>query len=309
MSVEPATKELIGIIGLGEIARKAYLPVISRRRVEIHLCTRNEEALRQLGDEYRITNLHHSLASLINSGVRAAFVHAATIAHEDIVEQLLSHHIHVFVDKPVTYHYSSTEKLVRLANEHNLVLRVGFNRRFAPAYTQLRALRDPSMIIMQKNRRWWPGDVRTFIFDDFIHLIDTLLYLFPHPIASLTVTGKKLNGLLHHVVIQLIADDGATAIGILNRDSGAVDERLEVITARETRVVTNVTDTFIHQDKTETKLGTPDWSSTLHTRGIEAIVDEFLHALRLKPPPDHSADLLRTHRVCEDVVAQLSVGT
>ena len=168
------------------------------------------------------------------------------------------------------------EKLVALAEKKRLILMAGFNRRYAPAYRKLKELQDPNMIIMQKNRKSLPGDVRTFIFDDFIHVIDTLLFLFPYAIEKLIVTGRKKDKLLYHVVVQFIAANGATAIGIMNRDSGTVEEKLEVFTSGEKRVVYNVSDTFIHQDKNETKLGAGDWDPTLHKRGFEQIVEDFL---------------------------------
>jgi len=117
----------IGVIGLGDIAQKAYLPIISRKKVEVHLYTRNETTLKQIGDQYQFKNLHQSLEALIDSGITAAFVHTATASHYGIVEQLLDNNIHVYVDKPVTCDYSSTEKLVRLAEKKGLVLFVGFN--------------------------------------------------------------------------------------------------------------------------------------------------------------------------------------
>src|SRR5258706_15773133 len=256
----------IGIIGLGDIAQKAYLPVISKKNVDIHLYTRNAETLLRLGEQYRIKNRHTSLESLINSGITGALVHAPTAAHENLVEQLLTHNIHVYVDKPITYDYSSSEKLVALAENKRLLLTVGFNRRYAPAYQKLKQLPNPNMIIMQKNRRALPGDVRTFIFDDFIHVIDTLLYLFPYPIEKLFVTGKKREGKLYHVVVQFTSPDGDTAIGIMNRDSGTVEERLEVFTSGEKRVVYNFSDVVVYQDKNETRLGSNNWETTLHRR-------------------------------------------
>jgi virulence factor len=50
----------IGIIGLGDIAQKAYLPVLSSKDLEIHLFTRNQERLTQIGRQYRMNNLHSS---------------------------------------------------------------------------------------------------------------------------------------------------------------------------------------------------------------------------------------------------------
>ncbi len=48
----------IGVIGLGDIARKAYLPVITTRSIDIHLCSRDKEKLSTIGDQYRISNRH-----------------------------------------------------------------------------------------------------------------------------------------------------------------------------------------------------------------------------------------------------------
>lgn len=297
----------IGIIGLGDIARKAYLPVISKRKVEVHLYTRNKVTLSEVGETYRFNHLHHSLKSLINSGIKGAFVHAPTTAHYDIVEQLLSHNIHVYVDKPLTYDYTSSEKLVALAEKKNLILSIGFNRRYAPSYQKLKELIDPSMIIMQKNRKSLPADIRTFIFDDFIHVIDTLLFLFPYPIEKLIVTGKKKDNILYHVVVHFVSSDGATAIGIMNRDSGTVEERVEVFTAGEKRVVYNMSDVIVLHDKSETKQGASDWEPTLHRRGFEQIIEDFLQSVESGAASKISKPhALLSHKICEEVVQKLN---
>lgn len=297
----------IGIIGLGDIAQKAYLPVISKKNLEVHLCTRNEDTLRQVGAQYRFKNLHQNIDSLINSGITGAFVHTATASHDDIVKQLLNNNIHVYIDKPVTYDYSSTEKLLELASRKNLFLTVGFNRRFAPAYQSMKELANLNMILMQKNRKSLPGDVRTFIFDDFIHVIDTLLYLFPCTVQKMLVSGMKKDGQLYHVILQLLAADGATAIGIMNRDSGTTEEKLEVFTPEKKQIVCNVSDVVVCEDKHEKKLGSNEWAPTLFKRGFEQIVDDFLQALATgKEPAIKKQDILHTHKVCEDVVAELN---
>lgn len=296
----------IGIIGLGDIATKAYLPVLSRRKVEVHLYTRNQSMLSEAGSQYRFTHLHETFVSLIQTGINAAFVHSAANTHYEIVEQLLLNNIHVYVDKPLSFHFAEAEKLIRLANEKTRILCVGFNRRFAPAYQQLTACRNPSMIVMQKNRKSLPGDIRTFIFEDFIHVVDTLLMLFRKPVQKLIVNGKKENGLLYHVVVQLISQDGTTAIGIMNRDSGTTEERLEIFTPKEKHVVYNLTETYVFQDKNELKSESDDWESTLHKRGFEQIIDNFLQKVETSSPSlQEYQDILLTHKICEQVVGEL----
>lgn len=298
----------IGVIGLGDIAVKAYLPVLSTKKLEVHLFTRDAERLSNLGGKYRFIHLHQSLESIINSGIEAAFVHTPASTHFEIVQQLLSNNIHVYVDKPLSFHYDEADTLIKLANDKNRILRVGFNRRYAPAYHQLRELKDPSMIVMQKNRMALPEEPRKFIFEDFIHVIDTLLFLFRQPLVNLIVKGKKKNDLLYHVVVQFLGEDGNTAIGIMNRDSGTTEEQLEVFTSTEKRVVYNVTDTLQFQDDREIRIRTNDWTSTLHKRGFEQIIEEFLLTVKNGSPSlQHHEDILLTHKICEQVVWELGV--
>jgi virulence factor len=298
----------IGIIGLGDIAQKAYLPVLSSKDLEIHLFTRNQERLTQIGRQYRINNLHPSFESILESGIKGAFVHTATESHESIIEQLLRHNIHVYVDKPITYDFASSKRLIDLAENRGLNLMVGFNRRYAPAYRELRQVKNPNMIILQKNRHSLPGDIRTFVFDDFIHVLDTMRYLFDRPVEEVLIRGMKRDGLLIHAVVQLIAENGSTAIGIMNRDSGTLEEKVEIFSTVEKKTVVNMTNLSTMRQKTEISSGINDWESTLSKRGFESIIQDFLQVLENGTKPQFSMqDALLTHEMCENVVNQLTI--
>jgi virulence factor len=298
----------IGIIGLGDIAQKAYLPVLSSKDLEIHLFTRNHERLVHIGRQYRMNNIHSSLESLLESGIRGAFVHTSTESHESIIEQLLMHNIHVYVDKPITYDFASSKRLIELAESRGLNLMVGFNRRYAPAYRELKEVKNPNMIILQKNRHSLPGDIRTFIFDDFIHVIDTMRYFFTLPLKEVLVRGMKRDGLLIHVVLQLISENGSTAIGIMNRDSGTLEEKVELFSSEEKKTVVNMTKLSTMRQKTEISSGISDWESTLSKRGFENIIQDFLDVLENGTKPQFSMqDALLTHEMCENVVNQLII--
>jgi|UniRef100_UPI00404A7F9B virulence factor len=299
----------IGVIGLGDIAQKAYLPVLCSKHLELHLFTRDQQKLTAIGNQYRIKNLHLNLESILNSGIQGAFVHTATDSHEYIVEQLLLHNIHVYIDKPITYHYSSAKRLVELAVSKGLNLMVGFNRRYAPAYVELKKVNDPNMIILQKNRHSLPADVRTFVFDDFIHVLDTMRYLFSYPVKEMMVRGMQSKGLLVHVVVQLIAENGAIAIALMNRDSGTLEEKVEVFSSEEKKTVSNLTDLRINRNKTEFSTGINDWESTLSKRGFEPIVADFLQAVESGNSPGFNVqDALLTHEMCERIVEELVGG-
>jgi virulence factor len=296
----------LGIIGIGDIAKKAYLPVVGKMAdVEFHLFTRNTEVLTEISNKYRFPHIHTSLTSIIKSGIKGAFVHSSTESHDQIVRELLNHGIHVYVDKPITYHLETTKELVELAESKELILMTGFNRRFAPFYQSMAEINQPNMVILQKNRHALPGDIRTFVYDDFIHVIDTVRFLFKGEIQDVIVHGRKSNGILYHVVVQLISKD-MTGLAIMNRDSGAVEEKLEVMGTNEKRVVQDLDKLTIYRNESETSLSFNNWDSTLFKRGFEQIIEEFINAVRCDSFQSVTArDSLQSHEICELVVQQL----
>ena len=296
----------VGVIGLGDIATKAYLPVLSGKKIEVHLCSRSKGKLSEVGAGFRFQNQHNSLDSLIDQKMHAAFVHTPAATHGEIVEKLLLKNVHVYVDKPLALDYSTAERLVDLARKRKLILRVGFNRRYAPAYASLTELKRVNMIVMQKNRRSLPGEVRNFVFEDFIHVIDTLLFLFARPITNLLVQGKAKDGILYHVTVQLICAEGDMAIGIMNRDAGTTEEKLEVFTPTEKTLVYNLTETIRLKDKTQHRPSTDDWVSTLYKRGFPQMVERFLQNVESNIQPSQEYDdISYTHKICEQIVHQL----
>src|SRR5690625_1591907 len=297
----------VGVIGIGDIAKKAYLPVLSRYDdIEIHLCTRNEDTLKEASATYQIEHTYNQMEDLINSGIQAAFVHSSTASHEEIVDKLLEHKIHVYVDKPITYDGHSSKRLVEKAKENGLLLMVGFNRRFAPPYVPLKELSNPNLIIVEKHRAHHPDDARIFVFDDFIHVIDTLLNLYPYDIENFNVQGKIVDGQLYYVILQLQSKQG-TAIGIMNRDSGINEEIVKVFSPEETRVVRNINEATFYKGRQSIVQGTDDWEPTLHKRGFYHMTRKFIDAVRDKTMShwDYEQDLKR-HEIAERIVQKLN---
>lgn len=296
----------IGMIGIGLIAKKAYLPVLTQiKDLELHICTRNESTLEEVGATYKHPHLYTDIYKWIESGITAAFVHSSTESHEYIIDLLLDNNIHVYVDKPVTAHIESTERLIDKAKSKNLILMVGFNRRYAPAYQQLKELADPNMIFVQKNVAKAPGEARSFIFNDFIHVIDTMLYLFPYAIQEVHVTSRQKDGNLHQVSIQL-QTDGGTAIGVMNRDVGVSLEKVEITNAVETRIVENVEAVVAYTKEGVHAYPASTWTPTLEKRGFHAIIDTFLHRVKDVAVGEAYNEVdIRTHRLAEEVVQSI----
>ncbi len=289
----------IGVIGLGDIARKAYLPVLTAQPgVELHLHTRTRATLDRVADAYRVPHRHDTLDDLIGQGLDAAFVHASTAAHTGIARRLIEAGVPAYVDKPLAYDLADAEALVHLAERHGVSLMTGFNRRYAPGYAQ--CVEHPrDLIILQKNRVGLPEDPRRFVFDDFIHVADTLRFLVPGAVEHIDVRTRSRQGLLHHVVLQM-SGDGFTALGVMNRMSGSTEESLEVMGQDTKRQVLNLAEVIDHKGQPSVRRR-GEWVPVARQRGIEQIVLAFLGAVRAGEVIS-AQDALRTHELCERIV-------
>jgi virulence factor len=294
----------VGVIGLGDIANKAYLPVLTAvPGLDLRLMTRDRAKLDRIGDTYRIDpgRRFNDLGELIGSGIRAAFVHAATDQHVPIVEQLLTAGVDVYVDKPLDYTLDGARRLVGLADRTGRSLMVGFNRRHAPGYLQAKE-RPRDLIVLQKNREGLAEAARSLVFDDFIHVVDTLRFLAPGEIEHVDVRARTRDGLVEHVVLTLGGED-FTALGIMNRVSGSTEEVLEVSGGDSKREVRNLAEVIDHRGQpTVRRRG--DWVSVARQRGIEQCVTGFLDAVRAGKTID-AHDALRTHELCELIVERI----
>ncbi|MDF6041148.1 Gfo/Idh/MocA family oxidoreductase [Streptomyces sp. JH14] len=294
----------VGCIGLGDIAQKAYLPVLTTLPgVELHLQTRTPATLTAVAEAHRIPpeQRHTDLDSLIAEGLDAAFVHAPTSVHPEIAGRLLDAGVPTYVDKPLAYELAESERLVNLAEERGVSLAVGFNRRVAPGYAQC-AEHPRELILMQKNRVGLPEDPRAMVLDDFIHVVDTLRFLVPGPVEHTVVQARIREGLMHHVVLQL-SGDGFTAIGAMNRLSGSTEERLEVSGQDSKREVVNLAEVIDHKGQPSVRRR-GDWVSVARQRGIEQSVLSFLDAVQAGKLLS-ARDALETHELCERILRDL----
>jgi virulence factor len=298
------------MVGLGDIARKAYLPVLATRTdVELRLVTRNAETLARLGAEHPgVARCTTDLDDVLDGNLDAALVHAATDAHHDLVERLLSAGVPVLVDKPLAPRLDEATRLVELAERKRVSLAVGFNRRFAPTYAALAGL-DPTVVLMEKNRVGLPAEPRSFVLDDFIHVVDTLRFLLPaardRSAEEVSVWCSAEAGLLRTVTLALRAG-GCTAVGVMHRTSGADEEVLEVLGDGWKHRVVDLVDVA----RSEASLGngtfraTRDgWAPVGEVRGFADMCDAFLASVRSGEVLG-ARDALRTHEICEQVVLE-----
>lgn len=83
------SKPRIGMIGLGSIAQKAYLPTLTKETdwTFVGAFTPNVNKRKQICEQYRIQDFANLQA--LASECDAAFVHSSTATHYEIVSELL----------------------------------------------------------------------------------------------------------------------------------------------------------------------------------------------------------------------------
>jgi virulence factor len=287
-------------VGLGDIAAKAYLPVLARRDdVELTLMSRTPERVARVGREFRVGRTTTRLEDLLDGGLDAAFVHASTEAHADLVSALLAAGVHVLVDKPLAPTLAEARRLVELAEQRGCSLMVGFNRRCAPAYAALTRL-PRSVVIVQKHRAALPDRPRRVVFDDFVHVVDTLRFLLPGEEQRVDVRCVVADGLLSTISLGLHTT-AATGLGVMSRVSGADTEVVEVLGEGHRHRVLDLAEVEVQQDGGTRLEPRGSWTPVPVQRGFAAMCEDFLAAVR-EGRILSARDALRTHEICEEVV-------
>ncbi|MFR2300693.1 MAG: Gfo/Idh/MocA family protein, partial [Clostridium paraputrificum] len=272
----------VGIIGIGDICKKAYLPLITLMDdLEIVLCTRNTTTLQETKSKYKINKAVSSVDDLINEGIECAFIHSSTDSHYDLCKKLLSSGIHVYVDKPISYNLDQALELKDLAIKNNLILKVGFNRRFAPMISSLKNLGEANIVLIQKNRVNLPGQPRIFVYDDFIHVVDTLRFLMNGAYDNFTVDARIEDNLLQSITLKL-SNSKTTAIGIMNRINGITEEIVEYMAPGKKAIVRNLTHTTLLENNSTSIKEFGDWENTLNKRGFNSIISSFIDDVKTK---------------------------
>lgn len=297
----------VALIGLGDIATKAYLPVLAvDPAVEPVLITRDPARRDWLQRAWRVPEGYPTIEDALTEGATfdAAFVHAATQAHPSIALTLIEAGIPTFVDKPLALSAEDSRQVVSAAREAGVSLAVCFNRRFAPGYAELAGWPGLDTVVLTKNRFQAVDDPRTFVFDDFVHVLDTLRFLVtPEPDAVDVVARTGPGGKLSRVAVTL-RQGTRIGVGVMDRDSGQTLEVLEAMAPSRARRVTDLVDVVDRAGGVAQRRQPDNWASVSAQRGFVTMVDSLLDSVRDGRVLD-GADALLTHELCERTVVEV----
>ncbi|ELU10528.1 hypothetical protein CAPTEDRAFT_187665 [Capitella teleta] len=300
----------IGLIGLGDIAQKAYLPILTEfPSVEAVFCTRSRKVLSELAKKYRVNDFCCDYKQLLNMDVDAVMIHSATSTHVDIASYFLKNSIPVFVDKPLSTDYGDCEMLHDLAERVRQPIFVGFNRRYLPILKEplLQASETSPLLYFgwEKNRHNLPGPPRTFVFDDFIHPLDSVNQFAEVKPEDLMISEQVSNFVLNRLDVQW--QSGSALIqASMNRLNGATNERIALCYKNQSYLFDSFHTGVLQKANQEQLIRLPDWTPMLASKGFNVMIEHWLEVVsKGKLAEDIIARNLRTHLLAETICQQV----
>lgn len=297
------TKLRIGVVGLGGIAQKAWLPVLGAATdwtLQGAWSPTREKALR-ICESWRIPYAS-SLLDLARE-CDAVFVHTSTATHYQVVSELLNAGVHVCVDKPLAENVADAERLIELAARKKLTLMVGFNRRFAPRYQALKAqLGDVASLRMDKHRTdsVGPNDLRFTLLDDYLHVVDTALWLGGGraQLQSGTLQTNEQGEMIyaeHHFAVEHLQITTS-----MHRRAGSQREWVQAVTDGALYEVTDMREWREERGDGVLTRPVPGWQSTLEQRGFAGCARHFIACVENQTVPQTSGEqALLAQRIVE----------
>ncbi|GMC00923.1 Gfo/Idh/MocA family protein [Enterococcus thailandicus] len=296
----------IGVIGVGNIAEKAYLPTYAKNQgtLTFYFATRNEQTKKRIKEMYGFSHLYETIDELIAEKIEACMIHAATKVHYELAKRCLEQGIHVFIDKPLSTSLHEVAELQALAKKNQVVLMIGFNRRFAPMVEELKQLPNKRLIQLQKNRIAAQETTEFVVYDLFLHLVDTAVYLLDEPITQVNSKIIEKNDYLELAMLHLETAN-QTAILTMDLRSGANTEQYQVTSEQGTYEVRNLTQMTIQQEGQTRQKEFGDWTNTLEKRGFEPMIMAFFEQIQHTQPNNQQlkqTGVYQGHELCEQMI-------
>ncbi|HTL46281.1 MAG TPA: Gfo/Idh/MocA family oxidoreductase [Vicinamibacterales bacterium] len=132
----------VAVIGCGGIAQMMHLPTLAERPDLFTIggiADVSDEVLRAVGERYHIQRRTKDFTELVAAPDIEAVIVLANGAHRKFVEPALAAGKHVFVEKPLGFSASDTQRIAAAAEHSGKLLMVGYHKRFDPAYQRARA--------------------------------------------------------------------------------------------------------------------------------------------------------------------------
>jgi len=203
----------IGLIGcgyLGKIHAKCIKEIVNLDLVGVY--DSSHEVVQEIAEQFA-TKAHFDLQTLLENCDVVDIV-AATTAHFELAKQAIIAGKHCFIEKPLTATVEEGEKLIELAQKHNVIVQIGHVERYNPAFiATLPHLTKPFLIEANRLSKFnVRGADVSVVHDLMIHDIDLILSIMKSEIIDIQATGcKYLTEYVDFATARLLFANGGVA--------------------------------------------------------------------------------------------------
>ncbi len=138
-------KVVIGIIGCGHIAKGVHLPnSFSNPRIRVKWCCDvMDENLEYVKQNYPYENLTKDYMEILEDPeVQGVLILTVHNVRERIIRDAAEHGKHIYVEKPMSTTPEESYNIMKIVQQNNVKLTVGFNRRCAPIIKDAKRILD-----------------------------------------------------------------------------------------------------------------------------------------------------------------------
>jgi virulence factor len=311
--MESIMKHRIAVIGLGGIAQKGHLPVLTAKPdVELFFHSRTLEKVKSLAEQYRIAKWTTSLDELLSWKADCAFILTPTPTHAELASACLNAGMDVFMEKPATQSSVEAKELAELADAKKRVVMIAFNRRYAPLSVKAKEIwgqRAITLANFQKSRSKpnFKG-LWMHITEELVHVIDTIRFFCGEAKAINTEALFGKDDLVLEVVSLLQLEKGGLVSMTASLQAGHWYENYELNGDGATLKLNVFSDLQFIQNETIQSWKEPydsTWNSNLYGRGFVGQIEHFLHCIETREQPQTNLwDSVKTQMLVEDIVVK-----
>ncbi len=298
------------IIGLGDIAQKAYLPILTQNpELDLFIHSRTPERVQRIQNKYHIQNASCNFDDVINWQPDVVFILTPPEIHAPMAERFLSMEADVFLEKPATTSSKETLRLAEIAQKNNRVLMVGMNRRFAPINVQAKKLwgeRNVSLAYFEKHRaKPFHPNLFVHVNEEWIHTID-LMRFFCGEARVIETIYQADSRYMQNALCRLELDNGADAYLMGCMSAAGWQERYTLEGGGASLRIEAFEFLDWHSENCHQVIRQGydrEWKPSLEARGFVGEIDHFFQCVQTRATPACSAfDQFKTQLLVEAIV-------
>lgn len=237
----------IALLGAGRIGQIHAANIVAHKETNLwSVVDPNEENAARIATLYqaRVQSVEEAMA---DPNIHAVLIASATDTHANLIELAAQHGKAIFCEKPVHLDLARVRECLEVVKTHNVPLFIGFNRRFDPQFSRIKAQvaegrigKPESLLIISRDPSPPPVEyvrVSGGMFRDMtIHDFDMARFIMGEEPVSIYAQGSNLvdpaigeAGDIDTAFIVLKYRSGALATIVNSRRSSyGYDQRLEV---------------------------------------------------------------------------------